>query len=76
MILVTGWAKAGGISGRVLAVYRGILKYAPKVSPAPKVWGGKLLQEVNAGCLFFFWGGGGELNKRLDDGILDGLDED
>ena len=39
LILVTGWAKAGGSSGRVLAVYRGMLKYAPKVSPAPKVWG-------------------------------------
>ena len=28
------------------------------------------------GVCFFFFGGGGELNKRLDDVIFDGLDKD
>mmetsp|Transcript_32094 Transcript_32094/g.51639 ORF Transcript_32094/g.51639 Transcript_32094/m.51639 type:complete len:160 (+) Transcript_32094:49-528(+) len=34
LILVQGWAKAGGASGRVLCVFRGMLKFAPKVSPS------------------------------------------
>lgn len=34
LILVQGWAKAGGASGRVLCVFRGMLKFAPKASPS------------------------------------------
>ena len=38
--------------------------------------GGKTFAGSKCWVSVFFWGGGGELNKRLDDGILDGLDED
>ena len=34
LILVQGWAKAGGEHGRTLAAFRGMLKFAPKVTPA------------------------------------------